>query len=85
MKKQTRKKALYARATRWADHVNLSAAYVGADGFEAGYRAAMRDLRKLVREVEREVATTTVDPFRRVAHRNAAVRVYVQRFLRPLR
>lgn len=57
-----------------------------ATGYEDGYRAAMRDLRKLVRQCEQENKWHPVhDAVRRMNHISHCVRVRVQQFLRPLR
>lgn len=55
-----------------------------AEGFESGYRAAMRDMRKIVAECVKESAPVA-NAIDRVRHRNHCVRVRVQQFLRPLR
>lgn len=55
-----------------------------ATGFEDGYRAAMRDMRKLIADCYKDAAPIK-DPMARIKHRNHCARVRVERFLRPLR
>lgn len=87
--KQTRKAKLTKRATRWADNASpydTYAASFGAHGFERGYRAAMRDLRKLVRNARRRaMAAGITDAFKRAQFRDLEQRIAVDTFLRPLR
>lgn len=60
------------------------------DGFVAGYKAAMRDMCKVVRDANKDAITMwqalePENPFTRVKRRNNFIRIAVQRFLRPLR
>lgn len=79
----TRKEALRARALRRA----LITDTFGTDPltlhFEAGYKAAMRDVRKILKECENEA--TGRDALDRIRREAICVRVKVRRFVRPLR
>lgn len=89
MKKQTRKEQLRDRAHAYAlareqDSTGKFTATMSAYG--DGYRAAMKDMRKLVAECQKELnATYPNDPAKRIAMKNHCVRVRVQRFLGPIR
>lgn len=57
-----------------------------AQGFRDGYKAAMRDMRKLIKECYADAISTHPDnPGKRIAHRNHCARVRTEQFLRPLR
>lgn len=93
MKAQRRKAALQNRAYEYGNRavdINATLVYVqrqrAARGFEDGYRAAMKDMRKLLAECNAENKWHPVhDAMRRLQHVNHCVRVRVQKFLRPLR
>lgn len=83
-----RKEALHRRADTYAHGINryreLAEAIRVAQAFEDGYRAAMRDMRKVVKQCYADNAWQD-DPVVRIRSRNHWVRVRVQQFLRPLR
>lgn len=85
----SRKEKLEVRAKRFADNANPFDTHGAAEmamAYEQGYRTAMRDLRKLVRQCEQENKWHPVhDAVRRMNHISHCVRVRVQQFLRPLR
>lgn len=89
MKKQSRKEKLRQRGFAYelthradAGHYDALVYYAWQDA----YRAAMKDMRKLVAECQKELnATYPNDPAKRIAMKNHCVRVRVQRFLRPIR
>lgn len=60
-----------------------------AGAWKDGYKAAMRDVRKIVADCYKEAAETfgpnPPNPVKRIQHRNHCVRVRVERFLRPIR
>lgn len=93
MKKTSRKQQLSDRSFRYAygvtrDEVRCDDPHAtrSAYAWQDGYRAAMRDLRKIVRHTEAELDTGfTSDPFRRMQIRYASIAVLVKKFLRPLR
>lgn len=83
---KSRKQQLRSRASYYGDRNQGTPDHLKASrGFEAGYKAAMRDMRKIVAECYKDAAEISQDPSRRIAHRNHCVRVRLQRFLRPLR
>lgn len=81
-----RKQKLQDRARRYA--TLRETGQHGYEGYQEGYRAAMRDLRKLVRAVNVEVPASD-GSFRRsievVRQRHVHTSVMVRRWLRPLR
>lgn len=93
---KTRKEQLSDRAFRYAygvvrgnvfadDPHSTAQAYAWQDG----YRAAMRDVRKVVKEASAEVpdrhAPTLAKAVELVKQRNTHVAIMVRRWLRPLR
>lgn len=86
----SRKKQLSNRADRYGKrgfpplvHGYWSIASVG---FEDGYHAAMKDLRKIVRDARRCAMVAGVqDPFKRSQLRDLGQRIVVDKWLRPLR
>lgn len=86
----TRKESLEYRAHCYSQRFDESTACFGqrngALGFSDGYRAAMRDMRKVVRQCSEENKWHPVhQAVQRLQHINHCVRVRVQQFLRPLR
>lgn len=83
----TRKEKLVHRAHQYGRLRYYSAA--SAHGFQDGYRAAMRDMRKVVKAAEAEVPVvrepTLALAVAQVKQRNTHVAIMVRRFLRPLR
>ena len=86
MKTKSRKQELINRAVRYTKQWNRGedGKAIAAASYLDGYKAAMRDLRKMVRECYADAAVHT-DPEKRIKMRNHCVRVRLERFLRPLR
>jgi hypothetical protein len=86
MKAKSRKQQLIERAERFCDRMEAKGpAWDNShDGYVAGYKAVMCDLRKMVRECYADSAGQA-DPEKRIKMRNHCVRVRLERFLRPLR
>lgn len=75
-----RKEALYDRASRRTTDPGEHA------GFIAGYKAAMKDMRKIVRDARRRAMEAGIaDAFKRSQVRDFEQRIEIDRFLRPLR
>lgn len=77
-----RKKKLFERATKYsaAQHPSdeLKVLFACQDGFEAGYRAAMRDMRKVLHEAIFGHDNQQMSWYARLVHA-------MREFLRPLR
>lgn len=69
-----------------ANSHTLDTGVAAAQGFRDGYKAAMRDMRKLIKECYADaIATHPDNPGKRIAHRNHCARVRTEQFLKPLR
>jgi hypothetical protein len=92
----SRKAKLVGRAARFSDRMQRKDTANGAsgptlliwdnahDGYIAGYKAAMRDLRKVIRSALKHTVHIS-DPFKRARVRHSLIATETQKFLRPLR
>lgn len=84
-----RKQQLSNRANRYAyahEQSRMGQYEATVQAFSDGYRAAMRDMRKIVRECETENMWHPVhEAVKRMAYISNCVRVRTKQFLRPLR
>lgn len=84
----TRREALYDRAARVSARLHERGhPWDNAhDGFVVGYKAAMRDVRKLVKECRADItAENFPDPMTRHHKRAGYTLAHLKGFLRPLR
>ncbi len=82
----SRKFELIERAARFSDRMlRKGPAWDNAhDGYVGGYKAAMRDMRKLVKQRYADNAHHEA-PGKRIESRNHCVRVRTEQFLKPIR
>lgn len=83
----TRKQKLESRAKRASDRIWMARGNgVGCSlSYIEGYRAAMRDMRKVVRDARRaSMDAGLADAFKRSIRRDFEQRLAVDQFLRPL-